>query len=333
MGLLVDGQWRDGWLQTKSTGGRFKRQAQAFRHWITPDGSAGPSGDAGFKAEAGRYHLFVSFACPWAHRALIVRALKGIDELLPLSVVHWHMADNGWTFEPGDGVVADPVIGADYLYQLYQKADPKFNGRVTVPVLWDRHTDTIVNNESADIVRILNTAFDALGARPLDLYPDDLRDEIDRINDRVYSDVNNGVYKSGFATTQKAYEESVYPLFDTLDWLEERLTDRRYLAGSRFTEADIRLFTTLVRFDAVYVSHFKTNIRRLVDYPNLSGHTREIFKMPGVADTVHFDHIKQHYFVSHAAINPTGIVPAGPVLDFDTAHGRDHLAAEPLNLA
>ena len=330
MGLLVDGQWKDGWLETESTGGRFRRQTQAFRHWITSDGSAGPSGDAGFKAEAGRYHLYVSYACPWAHRTLIVRAMKNLDELLPLSVVHWHMAENGWTFEPGNGVIADPVLGADYLYELYQKADPEFSGRVTVPVLWDRRTGTIVNNESADIVRILSTAFDALGARPLDLYPEDLREEIDAVNERVYTDINNGVYKAGFATTQEAYEEAVYPLFDALDWLEERLANQRYVAGNRFTEADIRLFTTLVRFDSVYVSHFKTNIRRLADYPNLSGHTREIYQLPGVAGTIDFDHIKKHYFVSHKAINPTGIVPAGPVLDFGAPHERDHLPAKPL---
>jgi putative glutathione S-transferase len=254
---------------------------------------------------------------------LIVRALKNLEELLPISVVHWHMADRGWTFGPGDGVIADPVMDADVLYKLYQKADPEFTGRVTVPVLWDRKTDSIVNNESSEIIRIFNSAFDELGAADGDFYPDELRETIDTVNSRVYTTVNNGVYKSGFATTQEAYEEAVYPLFESLDWLEDILSTQRYLAGSRFTEADIRLFTTLARFDAVYVNHFKTNIRRIVDYPNLWDFTREIYQMPKIADTVNMQHIKRHYFGSHETINPHGIVPVGPALDFSEPHTRD----------
>jgi len=325
MGLLVDGQWVDQWYDTKKTGGRFKRQEQAYRNWITPDGSKGPSGDRGYPAAKGRYHLFVGLACPWAHRVLALRVLKGLEELLPVSVVHWYMRDNGWTFAPGDGVIADPVQNSDFLYQIYQKADPTFSGRVTVPIVWDLETSTIVNNESSEIIRMLNSAFDGVGAKDGDYYPAEHRDEIDRVNERVYSDVNNGVYKSGFATTQEAYEESVEPLFDTLDWLEERLSTQRYLVGDRFTEADVRLWTTLVRFDAVYVSHFKCNKRRLIDYPNLWAYTREIYQMPGIADTVNMHHIKAHYFESHATVNPTGIVPVGPELDFAEPHGRERL--------
>ncbi len=325
MGLLVDGEWVDKWYDTKSTGGRFKRQEQAFRDWITPDGQPGPTGDRGFTAEADRYHLYVSLACPWAHRALIVRALKNLEDLLPISVVHWHMADRGWTFEDGAGVIADPVLDADYLHELYQKADSNFTGRVTVPVLWDKKTNTIVNNESSEIIRILNSAFDGLGAAPGDFYPEALRSRIDEINERVYHTVNNGVYKSGFATTQEAYEEAVGPLFESLDWLEGILGESRYLTGDQFTEADIRLFTTLVRFDPVYVGHFKTNIRRIVDYPNLWAFTREIYQMPKVAETVNMHHIKAHYYGSHDTINPTGIVPVGPAIDFDEPHRRDEL--------
>lgn len=325
MGLLVDGQWVDKWYDTKSTGGRFKRQEQAFRNWITKDGDPGPAGATGFKAEADRYHLYVSLACPWAHRALIVRALKNLEDLLPISVVHWHMADRGWTFDAGDGVIADPVMDADCLYELYQKADPDFTGRVTVPVLWDKKTNTIVNNESSEIIRILNVAFDDLGAAPGDFYPETLQDTIDAINERVYDTVNNGVYKSGFATTQEAYEEAVEPLFESLDWLEDILSRQRYLAGDQFTEADIRLFTTLVRFDAVYVGHFKTNVRRIVDYPNLWGFTRDVYQMPKVSDTVNMHHIKTHYYGSHGTINPSGIVPVGPAIDFLEPHGRDRL--------
>jgi putative glutathione S-transferase len=323
MGLLVDGQWKDQWYDTESTGGKFKRQEQAYRHWITADGEAGPSGEGGFAAEPDRYHLYVSLACPWAHRALIVRALKGLEEMLPISVVHWYMAEYGWTFEPGPGVIPDPVHNVDRLYQLYQKADPTFTGRVTVPVLWDRKRDTIVNNESSEVIRMLNSAFDQLGAEPGDYYPEALREEIDAVNERVYHTLNNGVYKSGFATTQEAYEEAVYPLFETMDWLEERLAGSRWLVGGTLTEADIRLFTTLVRFDPVYHGHFKCNIRQLADYPNLWGHTRDLYQHPKVRETVNFEHIRKHYYQSHETINPTRIVPVGPELDFEAPHGRE----------
>ncbi len=323
MGLLVDGQWKDQWYDTESTGGKFKRQEQAYRNWITADGEPGPSGEGGFAAEADRYHLYVSLACPWAHRALIVRALKALEEMLPISVVHWYMAEHGWTFEPGPGVIPDPIHNVDRLYQLYQKADPTFTGRVTVPVLWDRKRETIVNNESSEIIRMLNAAFDHLGAEPGDFYPEALRGEIDAVNERVYHTLNNGVYKSGFATTQEAYEEAVYPLFETLDWLEERLAGSRWLVGDTLTEADIRLFTTLVRFDPVYHGHFKCNVRRLNEYPNLWGYTRDLYQHPKVRETVNFEHIKKHYYASHETINPTRIVPVGPELDFDAPHGRE----------
>ena len=322
MGLLLDGKWVDKWYDTESTGGRFERQEQAFRNWITPDGSPGPAGEGGFRAEAGRYHLYVSYACPWAHRTLIMRALKGLTDHIGVSVVHWHMGTEGWTFEPGEGVVADPLFGVERLYELYLVADPAFTGRVTVPVLWDRQRDTIVNNESAEIIRMLSSAFDGIGAAAGDYYPEPLRAEIDAINERVYDTVNNGVYKCGFATSQQAYDEAVHPLFETLDWLEGLLGERRYLAGDMFTEADIRLFTTLARFDPVYNGHFKCNIRRLVDYPNLWAFTRGIYQHPQIRPTVNFHHIRHHYYGSHAKVNPSGVVPAGPVLDFDTPTER-----------
>jgi glutathionyl-hydroquinone reductase len=319
MGLLVNGQWQDKWYDTSSTGGRFVRKDAAFRNWVTPDGAPGPGGSGGFEAEAGRYHLYVSLACPWAHRALIMRALKGLDAMIGVSVVHWLMLENGWTFDDGPGVVPDPIHHARFLHQVYTAADPEYTGRVTVPILWDKQRGTIVNNESSEVIRMLNSAFDGIGAKPGDYYPLELREEIDALNARIYDTVNNGVYKAGFATTQEAYEEAVMPLFDTLDFLDARLAERRYLTGDRFTEADIRLFTTLVRFDAVYFGHFKCNLRRIVDYPNLWRFTREIYEMPGVAGTVNFEHIKRHYYQSHRSINPTGIVPAGPLLDFDAA--------------
>ncbi|MDR5762020.1 glutathione S-transferase family protein [Caballeronia sp. LZ035] len=327
MGLLVDGKWQDAWYDTASTGGRFVRKDAAFRNWVTADGAPGPSGAGGFRAEAGRYHLYVSLACPWAHRALIVRALKGLQGMIDVSVVHWLMLENGWTFAEGPGVVPDPIHGARFMHQVYTTADPGYSGRVTVPVLWDKARGTIVNNESSEVIRMLNSAFDGIGALPGDYYPHELREDIDGLNARIYDTVNNGVYKAGFATTQAAYEEAVLPLFDTLDFLEARLQSRRYLTGARFTEADIRLFTTLVRFDAVYVGHFKCNLRRIADYPNLSNYAREIYQMPGVADTVNFMHIKRHYYESHRTINPTGIVPAGPLLDFTAAHDRTRLPA------
>ncbi|MFA7505184.1 MAG: glutathione S-transferase family protein [Burkholderiaceae bacterium] len=326
MGLLVDGKWVDKWYDTKSTGGRFERSEAQLRNWITPDGSAGPSGEGGFRAAAGRYHLYVSLACPWAHRTLIFRALKGLEDMIGVSVVNPHMAENGWSFAPAQGVVPDPVGAADYLYQVYQRARPDYSGRVTVPVLWDLERDTIVSNESAEIIRMLNTAFDGIGAKPGDYAPDDLLAEIDAINARVYDAVNNGVYKAGFATDQAVYEGAAAEVFEALDELESRLSGQRYLLGDRITEADWRLFTTLVRFDAVYHGHFKCNLRRLVDYPALWAYTRELYQWPGVAATVDFDHIKQHYHGSHPTINPNRIVPLGPVLDFEASHGRGRLA-------
>ena len=327
MGLLVDGVWHDQWYDTNSTGGRFVRQQSQFRSWITPDGSPGPSGEGGFKAEPGRYHLYVSYACPWASRALIFRALKGLDSLISLSVVHWFMGERGWTFDPGEGVIADLIHNAQYMYQVYTQVDETYTGRVTVPVLWDKQTHTIVNNESSEIIRMFNSAFDGVGAKPGDYYPAELREAIDAVNERVYHTVNNGVYKAGFATTQNAYEEAVKPLFESLDWLEDRLAKQRYLVRDTLTEADWRLFTTLVRFDPVYVGHFKCNLRRLVDYPNLWAYVRELYQMPGIAETVNFHHIKGHYYQSHSTINPTGVVPMGPEIDFLEPHGRDRAKA------
>ena len=323
MGLLVDGKWHDQWYETGATGGRFIRKEAQFRNWVTPDGQPGPSGRGGFKAEPGRYHLYVSLACPWANRTLIFRNLKGLKEMISVSVVHWYMAEHGWTFEPAEGVVADPIHGARYMHEVYTAAEPGYSGRVTVPVLWDKHTHTIVSNESSEIIRMFNSAFDGVGATPGDYYPSELRADIDSINERVYKTVNNGVYKAGFATTQQAYEEALVPLFETLDWLETRLSKQRYLAGDTPTEADWRLFTTLVRFDPVYVGHFKCNIRRLADYPNLSAYTRDLYQHEGVAETINMDHIKRHYYASHKTINPTGVVPVGPDLDLMAAHGRN----------
>ncbi len=315
MGLLIDGRWQDRWYDTKASGGRFERQASQFRHWVTADGAAGPTGEGGFAAEAGRYHLYVSLACPWAHRTLIFRQLKGLTDLVSVSVVNPYMGEHGWTFEPGPGVVPDPEQDALYLYEVYLAARADYSGRVTVPVLWDRQRQTIVSNESADIIRMFNTAFDDLGAREGDFYPPALHDEIDALNDWIYRSVNNGVYRAGFATTQEAYEEAVVELFAALDRLDERLSSRTYLCGERITEADWRLFTTLLRFDPVYVGHFKCNLRRIVDYPALSAYLRRLQQVPGIADTVNLDHIKQHYYRSHPSINPTGIVPLGPLLD------------------
>lgn len=316
MGLLVDGKWQDRWYDTESTGGRFQREESSFRNWVTPDGSPGPDGQKGCPAEAGRYHLYVSYACPWAHRTLIFRALKGLESMIDISVVHWFMGEQGWSFKEGDGVIPDKVNGASYLHEIYTKAKSDYTGRVTVPVLWDMQEGTLVNNESAEIIRMFNGAFDHLGAKPGDYHPEDLHSKIHEINDRVYRTVNNGVYKAGFATTQEAYEEAVEPLFETMDWLEQRLETHRYLCGDRLTEADWRLFTTLVRFDPVYFGHFKCNHKRLVDYDNLWSYVRELYQMPGVSDTVHFDHIKRHYYQSHETVNPTRIVPVGPDMDF-----------------
>jgi putative glutathione S-transferase len=327
MGLLVNGEWVDRWYDTASTGGRFVRTESRFRNWITPDGRPGPSGDGGFEAQAGRYHLYVSLACPWAHRTLIFRALKGLEAMIDVSIVNPLMGDQGWTFEPAPGVVADPVHHAAFLHDIYRAARFDYSGRVTVPVLWDKQRGTIINNESAEIIRMLNSAFDGLGAQPGDYAPADLLPEIDALNARIYDAVNNGVYKAGFATEQAAYDQAVDALFRMLDELDERLAQRRYLLGERITEADWRLFTTLLRFDAVYHGHFKCNLRRLADYPNLWSWTRELYQWPGVAGTVDFTHIKQHYYRSHKTINPSGIVPAGPLLDFTAPHDRTRLRA------
>jgi len=327
MGLLVDGVWRDQWYETGATGGRFERDASKFRNWATPDGAPGPSGQGGFKAEPGRYHLYAAYFCPWAHRTLIFRALKGLQSMIGVSIVHWLMRENGVTFAPGDGVVGDPIHNASFLYEVYRAAAPDYTGRVTVPVLWDRRTATIVSNESSEIIRMFNSAFDGVGAAPGDYYPRELRGEIDALNARIYPTLNNGVYRAGFATTQGAYEEAVGPLFETLDFLEARLGGRRYLCGDRLTEADIRLLTTLLRFDIVYVGHFKCNVRRIADYPNLSSYVRDLYQTGPIASTFRPDHIKAHYYRSHLQINPTGIVPIGPEIDFAAPHDRARLSA------
>lgn len=316
MGLLVDGQWVDQWYDTQSTGGKFVRTVTQFRNWITPDGQPGPTGQGGFKAESGRYHLYISLACPWASRTLIMRKLKGLEEHISLSIVNPFMLENGWTFAEGPGVIEDSLFQSDYLYQVYLKADPHYTGRVTVPVLWDKKTNTIVSNESAEIMRMFNSAFNDLTGNQEDYYPEDLQAEIDAMNDFVYPNINNGVYKAGFSTSQSVYEEEVKQVFAALDQLEMLLETQDYLVGNRLTEADIRLFTTLVRFDAVYFGHFKCNIKALVDYPNLWDYTRRLYHHQDIAATVDFDHIKNHYYGSHKTINPTGIVPVGPNLDW-----------------
>jgi putative glutathione S-transferase len=305
--------------------GKFVRTESSFRNWVTKDGSAGPSGDAGFSAEPGRYHLYVSYACPWAHRALIFRALKGLEDVISVSVVHPLMPAESWVFGEYPGATEDHINHAHYLYENYLKADPDFDGLVTVPLLWDKKQETIVNNESSEIIRMFNSAFDDYTQSDLDFYPESLRKEIDAINDIVYHNINNGVYRAGFATTQSAYDEAFDQLFNAMDELEDLLSKQRYLVGEQLTEADWRLFTTLVRFDAVYYNHFKTNKKRLMDYPNLWGYTRELYQVPGIAETVNMDHIKYHYFGSHQSINPTGIVPNGPEIDFMMPHGRDNI--------
>lgn len=325
MGLLQNGKWVDQWYDTASTDGRFVRKSPQFRNWITDDGSAGPSGTGGFQAEAGRYHLYVSLACPWAHRTMIFRALKGLEDMISHSVVHWYMAENGWTFQTGKDVIADSENNAEFMHQIYTAATPDYSGRVTVPVLWDKQTKTIVSNESPEIIRMFNSAFDGIGALAGDYYPADLRPEIDALNERIYDTVNNGVYKSGFATTQAAYDEAITPLFETLDWLDARLDTQRYLTGNQITEADWRLFTTLVRFDPVYVGHFKCNIRRIADYANLSGFLRDLYQHPKIADTVNMAHIKNHYYASHETLNPSRVVPKGPDDDLNAPHNRGHL--------
>ncbi|MBN7757638.1 glutathione S-transferase family protein [Nitratireductor aquimarinus] len=326
MGLLVDGVWRDQWYDTSKTGGRFERSKSQFRDFVTKDGAPAEGRERGFRAEPGRYHLYVSLACPWAHRTLIFRKLKKLEDVISVSVVHHFMGENGWTFLREDGATGDDLYGFDFMHQIYTKADPDYSGRVTVPVLWDKKTETIVSNESAEIIRMLNEAFDEWGDASLNFYPQDLRAEIDATNDLVYDNINNGVYKAGFATTQAAYEEAFKALFDTLDQVEDRLSRQRYLTGSQLTEADWRLFTTLVRFDPVYVGHFKCNLRRIDDYPNLSNYLRELYQAPGVAETVDMLHIKAHYYGSHKTINPTGVVPLGPELNLDAPHNRGEWA-------
>ncbi|MCF8480196.1 MAG: glutathione S-transferase family protein [Rhodospirillum sp.] len=304
MGLLIDGQWRDRWYDTCTTGGRFQRQDSAFRDRVSSDGSTP------FPAEPGRYHLYVSLACPWAHRTLIARKIKGLEKAVSVSVVDPLMLENGW--ELGEG--ADPVNGARLLHQVYTRAKADYSGRVTVPVLWDKKAGTLVNNESSEILRMMNADFGGTGP---DLYPEDLRGEIDALNGWIYDSINNGVYKAGFATTQEAYEEAVTTLFQSLDRVEGILAETPFLTGERITEADWRLFTTLIRFDAVYVGHFKCNLRRIADYPNLWDYTRALYQVPGVAGTVNMEHIKTHYYGSHKTINPTGVIPIGPILDLD----------------
>ena len=316
MGKLINGTWDPG-VHRASSAGRFVRESSAFRHWVTADGSPGPTGQGGYRAEAQRYHLYVSLACPWAHRTLIVRRLKGLEQSISVSVVHWLMGEDGWTFDAGPGVIADPIHRAHFLHQIYSSAVPDYTGRVTVPVLYDKASRTIVNNESSEIIRMFNSAFAGTEDATPDLYPKALRRDIDAVNDWVYESINSGVYKAGFATTQTAYESAVSSLFDMLGQLEQRLAARRYLCGDRMTESDIRLFTTLVRFDAVYVGHFKCNRRRLIDYPHLWAYTRNLYQHPGIGDTVNMYHIKHHYYESHRQINPTGIVPIGPDIDFD----------------
>ena len=312
MGVLVEGVWHDRGYGQDAHDGRFERDASKFRNWVTADGAPGPTGQGGFKAEAGRYHLYAAYFCPWAHRTLIMRKLKGLESMVGLSIPHWLMLENGITFKPEDDVIPDTVNHADYLYQVYAASDPAYVGRVTVPVLWDTRTKAIVSNESSDIIRMFNAAFDGVGATPGDYYPQALRADIETVNARVYDTVNNGVYKAGFATRQSAYEAAIGPLFETLDWLEARLARGRYLMGDAITEADIRLVTTLLRFDLVYVGHFKCNIRRIADYPNLSTYLRDLHAVDAIGSTTRVDHIKNHYYRSHPWINPTGVVPVGP---------------------
>ncbi|WP_095053181.1 glutathione S-transferase family protein [Pseudomonas sp. Irchel s3b2] len=323
MGLLVEGRWQDQWYESKD--GTFQREQAQRRNWLTADGKPGPTGVGGFAADAGRYHLYVSLACPWAHRTLILRKLKGLESLVDVSVVSWLMLENGWTFDKNLGSTGDKLDHFNFLHQRYTTDTADYTGRVTVPVLWDKQTNRIVNNESAEIIRMFNGAFDELTGNDLDLYPAPLRAEIDALNERIYPAVNNGVYRAGFATSQQAYEEAFDELFGELDRLEQLLGANRYLTGEYLTEADIRLFTTMIRFDAVYFGHFKCNLRRIADYPNLSNWLREIYQWPGIAETVSFEHIKNHYYSSHKTINPTGIVPKGPAQDFTATHDRARL--------
>tara|TARA_B110000090_G_scaffold108160_2_gene121174 strand:- start:7155 stop:8129 length:975 start_codon:yes stop_codon:yes gene_type:complete len=323
MGLLVDGVWHDSWYDTKSTGGKFERSQAKFRNWITADGSAGPSGSGGFKAEKGRYHMYVSDACPWAHRALIFRQIKDLSDHITISTVHPDMLSDGWSFEKDEyGATGDTLFDLPFARDIYTRADPAFSGRVTVPILWDKQQNTIVSNESSEIIRMFNIAFNDVTGNTGDLWPLHMHDDIEVVNARIYDTLNNGVYRCGFATTQAAYDEAVHPLFDTLDWIEERLGTKRYLLGDRLTEADWRLFTTLIRFDAVYHLHFKCNKKRIVDYPNLWAYTRELYQVEGVAETVNLNHIVRHYHYSHESINPNRIIPINPTLELMAPHGR-----------
>ena len=323
MGQLVQGVWKDEWYDTDSHGGKFVRSTAAFRNWITPDGRPGASGSGGFRAQSGRYHLYVSLACPWAHRTLIFRAIKGLSDHITVSVVHPDMLSEGWEFRTDfTGATGDTLYGLAFARDIYLKADPDISGRVTVPILWDKERDTIVSNESSEIIRMFNSAFDGITGNHDDYWPEGLREAIEPINARIYDTVNNGVYKAGFATSQEAYDAAVYPLFDSLEWLEDRLGTHRYLMGDRVTEADWRLFTTLIRFDLVYHMHFKCNRKRIVDYPNLWGYLRELYQWPGVSETVNFDHIVRHYHYSHDTINPNRIIPINPQPGFDLPHER-----------
>ncbi|CRM69619.1 MULTISPECIES: glutathione S-transferase family protein [Pseudomonas] len=327
MGLLIEGRWKDQWYES-SADGAFQREQAQRRNWVTADGSPGPSGEGGFKAEAGRYHLYVSLACPWAHRTLILRKLKGLERLIDVSVVSWLMLENGWTFDKAHGSTGDALDDFAFMHQRYTADTADYSGRVTVPVLWDKKLKRIVNNESAEIIRMFNSAFNGMTGNTLDFYPEALRPTIDALNERIYPAVNNGVYRAGFATSQRAYESAFDDVFAELDHLEQHLGDHRYLAGEHLTEADVRLFTTLIRFDAVYYSHFKCNLRRIADYSNLSNWLREMYQWPGVAETVDFEHIKGHYYASHRTINPTGIVPKGPLQVFDAQHDRLRLSGK-----
>jgi len=322
MGMLINGELADSWLDKELDEGEFKRMESSFRHWVTADGSAGPSGDSGFKAEANRYHLYISDACPWAHRTVIFRKLKQLENIIGLSCVEAEMLNDGWTFSK-HGKYSDQLHGFAYAYQLYQKADPQFTGQITVPILWDKKNATIVNNESSEIIRMLNSAFNAFTEVKTDYYPPHLQAEINAVNQPIYDNINNGVYRCGFASTQAAYEQAFDQLFTQLELTEQRLAKQRYLCGNQHTEADWRLFTTLVRFDAVYFGHFKCNLKRIVDYPNLSSYLRELYQMPGIAETIDLDYIKRHYYYSHTTVNPTQIVPKGPLLDFNAPHDRE----------
>lgn len=326
MGFLINGEWSPTWYDTDTTKGEFKRLESVFRHWITPNGTAGSSGKSGFQAEPGRYHLYISWACPWAHRTLIMRKLKGLEDMISISAVNSFMNDeDGWTFNDGPGVIADSINHKRLLHELYTLSDPNFTGVASVPLLWDKQQNIAVNNESSEIIRMFNSAFDNVGALPGDYYPALLRIEIDAVNTRVYDTLNNGVYRAGFTTSQQAYDQAVTQVFETLDWLEKRLAAQRYLVGEQLSEADIRLFTTLIRFDAVYHGHFKCNLKRLVDYPNLFAYTCDLYQLPGIAATVDLNYTKAHYYGSHDKLNPSLIIPKGPIQDFSQPHGRANL--------